>query len=725
MKKKLSSSNLNLTLQVLVGSLLGIVVGLFFGPYTKILRPIGEIYVMLMESVVYPYIFASLIHGLGSVTPRIATKIFKKNWFFYWFLIVLSFFIIWFLSLALPESNSSIIGLNATSSNSVQGFLERLIPNNLFSALVKNYMPAIIVFCLFFGFALQHFKEKESVLEMLNAVKSASLKIWNWIILTSPYAAFALVAYTTGTISFTTFEDITAYLILFFLGCFILTFWFIPLLIISFIPLTYKETMVLLREALLIALATSLSVAALPYIEASTKSLLVERQKQLTGEMGKVTETITTMSYPFGQIGNLFLYLFIIFASLYFQHPIILENVGKIFLIILTYFSSLGSPSSTIDAVSFLANWTFLPKQTTSLYVELLPITRYGQVLTSVMGMAFISIVGTFAYFNLLRVRWRSLVLCMLSTAIILSALFLMDLKSNFFHAISRNSFLTFRLSPNLISSTKVSFDPAFLTNISSPTASRLRRIQETGVLRVGYNEHMIPFVYFNEYHELVGFDVAFMYDLARTLGVELTFIHFDFPNLINDIAADKFDIAIGSIYVISSRLLSAAYSQPYFHDQPAFIVKKNRVKDFKDVDSIAQIKNLKIAVFNDPVMIPLAKENFPNAKLVIIPNMDTLPEYPDVDGSLWTQEHAQAWASVHPGYASVTSYGLKNNAPLLMAYILRKDEQDFLWFLDYWLKIKETDGFRHQEYEYWLLGKPRPSNEPRWSIIHNVLHWV
>ncbi|STX51063.1 Na /H -dicarboxylate symporter [Legionella busanensis] len=725
MDKNISSNNLSLTWQVLVGSLLGILAGLFFGPYTKILRPIGDVYVMLMESVVYPYIFASLLHGLGSITPKIATRIFKKNWAFYLLLISISFFIIWLLSLALPESNSSIIGPNATSSNSVEGFLERLIPNNLFSALVKNYMPAIIIFCLLFGFALQHYKDKQSVLETLSTIKAASLQVWNWIILTSPYAAFSLVAYTTGTISFTTFENIALYLTLFFLGTFLLTFWIVPLLITSFISITYKEVIQLLREALLIALATSLSVAALPYIESATKLLLLRHTSNLDEEMEKVTETITTMSYPFGQIGNLFLYLFIIFASVYFQHPIFLETLGKLFLIILTYFSSLGSPSSTIDSVGFLANWTFLPVQTTSLFVELLPITRYGQVLTSVMGMAFISIVSSFAYFQLIHVRWRALIFCILTSVFALSILSLINVKFNVFNKITPNSILNFRLSPEITAHTQVTFNAPTQQSFSNLNSSTLHRIRQTGVLRVGYNEHMIPFVYFNKYNELVGFDVAFMYDLAKTLGVAITFIHFDFFNLIEDIEANKFDVAIGSIYVIPSRLLKASYTQPYFRDRPAFIVKKDRVDDFKDVNSIAQIQNLKIAVFNDPVMIPLAKENFPNAKFVIIPNMDALTPELDVDGALWTQEHTQAWASVHPGYASVTSHGLKNPAPLLMAYILRKDEQDFLWFLNYWLKIKETDGFTRQEYEYWLLGKPRPSREPRWSIIHNVLHWV
>ena len=41
--------------------------------------------------------------------------------------------------------------------------------------------------------------------------------------------------------------------------------------------------------------------------------------------------------------------------------------------------------------VTFLARWLGLPDQTTSLYVSLMTLTRYGQVIASVGGFAFLS----------------------------------------------------------------------------------------------------------------------------------------------------------------------------------------------------------------------------------------------------------------------------------------------------------------------------------------------
>ena len=54
-------------LSILVGASLGILTGITFGERTAALQPLGVVYAMMLESVVYPYILSSLIVGLGSL----------------------------------------------------------------------------------------------------------------------------------------------------------------------------------------------------------------------------------------------------------------------------------------------------------------------------------------------------------------------------------------------------------------------------------------------------------------------------------------------------------------------------------------------------------------------------------------------------------------------------------------------------------------------------------
>ena len=52
-----------------------------------------------------------------------------------------------------------------------------------------------------------------------------------------------------------------------------------------------------------------------------------------------------------------------------------------------------------------------------------------------------------------------------------------------------------------------------------------LETIEARKVLRVGYLPDALPFAFFNEHGDLVGFDVELAHRLAREMGVSLAFV--------------------------------------------------------------------------------------------------------------------------------------------------------------------------------------------------------
>ena len=192
-----------------------------------------------------------------------------------------------------------------------------------------------------------------------------------------------------GTIKFSQLTDLGEYVILFFIGTLLLAFWIIPVVISSLTPLRYKEIIFELRKALIVSAATTLSVVALPYIHDVTSKLIKNAHREQP-DTNNIINTSLTISYPFGQLGNFFLSIFILFAALYFNQP--LSESHQALLPLTTYLSSIGSPSTAVNAVAFLVNWLHLPPETTNLYISIMPLTRYGQVLASVMGFAFMTI---------------------------------------------------------------------------------------------------------------------------------------------------------------------------------------------------------------------------------------------------------------------------------------------------------------------------------------------
>ena len=207
-----------LLLQILCAIAFGAACGLFFGEYCSILRPIGDIYVMLLQSVVYPYLIASLIGGFGRMDKEQTRKLFKKGWGIYLLLILSTFFVLFILLAGIPKAQSHIIPIEGQLSfwTQIQQSLQLFVPSNPFQALVNNAIPAIVVFSILYGLALQRTKNKESTLVICDSISKTSLQIWDWIVKIAPIGIFALIAYSFGTIEFSQIAGLATYTLLFF-----------------------------------------------------------------------------------------------------------------------------------------------------------------------------------------------------------------------------------------------------------------------------------------------------------------------------------------------------------------------------------------------------------------------------------------------------------------------------------------------------------------------------
>ncbi|MEM4636264.1 MAG: hypothetical protein QXE44_02080, partial [Nitrososphaerota archaeon] len=126
-----------------------------------------------------------------------------------------------------------------------------------------------------------------------------------------------------GEITLDKVMNLSEFLILFFVGTLLLIFWIIPGVITSLTPISYKSLLQEMSHALIISAATTLSVVALPYVRAATAKFIADKkQKENTSEMEDIIKTINSISYPFGQLGNFFIYIFMLFALLYFNKSI-------------------------------------------------------------------------------------------------------------------------------------------------------------------------------------------------------------------------------------------------------------------------------------------------------------------------------------------------------------------------------------------------------------------
>lgn len=132
-----------------------------------------------------------------------------------------------------------------------------------------------------------------------------------------------------------------------------------------------------------------------------------------------------------------------------------------------------------------------------------------------------------------------------------------------------------------------------------TPGASRLDAIAARGVLRVGTTGDYRPFTYYDqETEKFEGIDIDMAQSLARALGVRLELVRTSWPSLGPDLAADKFDLAMGGISVSLERQKTALYSIPYLTDGKTPIA---RCADHEKYRSLADIDRPGVRVIVNP----------------------------------------------------------------------------------------------------------------------------
>jgi proton glutamate symport protein len=718
------SVGITLPQRILIGAILGIAAGVMFGERTAVLQPIGDAYGAMLQIAVYPYLLCSLMYGLGRLTPVTARRLLRAGWLPFLFLWVLTLSSIWILAHAIPPSPPPL-SLTASTSHSSLGILQLLIPSNPFAALRNNYVPAVVIFAVIYGVAFQGVAQKQTLLEIFDAVKTASVKIWGWIVRLAPFGVFALLAATAGTVRSDRLAGMVLYVVIYLLGAGILGLIVVPFLISSLVPDSYGGIVRRLRPAMLLAVVTTLSVVALPLVQREVESALDEAGCSDTEERRDVVQTSLSLSYVFAQLGNYFVYLLILYSS--YVSVIPLKMAEKVLLPLMTLLSCLGSPSATFDSVVFLSNWLHLPASVLDVYVETSAVTRFGQVMVSVSGFFFITLLVPLIYFRKVRFRGRrfmaGLTIGALLFALIAGAA--ISFRRSLFPPVS-SRYASLQMDPRLTEGVKWSIAGSGqsvpeTTAGSASTTSSIADIRRRGALRVGFNPQVIPFSYRNARGELVGFDISYAYRLARDLGVGIEFVPFAWPDLSRDLLEHRFDLAMSGIYETNERIQTLLMSDPYFETPLALIVPSGRAEIFLDGEGELSHPGVKLAVFDDPVLVPLSRRLFPNAQIVTVPDYNSLPSVMNgMDGAVWTLEQATAWAAEHPGFTAVAPehvYG-----PISTAFAMAPDSTELGGYVSRWLQLRANDGFRAEQIAYWFQLRPRHSTLIRWNLL-DYLH--
>ena len=201
-----------LWLQVMVGILLGIAVGVLF-PHTAVaLKPLGDGFVKLIRMTLAPIIFATVVVGIAKMGDlREVGRVGAKALIY--FEVVSTFALLLGLVAAnvlqpgkgmnidaATLDSSAISSYTASAKNlGVVPFLLNIVPSSVGEAFVSGNVLQIILFGVLFGLALAQLRTStRPLVDMLDQLLKGMFGIVKFVMYLAPLAALGAMAYTVG-----------------------------------------------------------------------------------------------------------------------------------------------------------------------------------------------------------------------------------------------------------------------------------------------------------------------------------------------------------------------------------------------------------------------------------------------------------------------------------------------------------------------------------------------
>ena len=148
--------------------------------------------------------------------------------------------------------------------------------------------------------------------------------------------------------------------------------------------------------------------------------------------------------------------------------------------------------------------------------------------------------------------------------------------------------------------------------------SARLKRIEADKVLRVCIWPEYYGISYRNpKTQKLQGVDVDNAHEVAKALGAKVEFVNSSFATLVQDVEADKCDLAMFAIGVTPERAQKLSFSQPHLKsDVFGITTRSNRaIKSWSDIDQPGVVVVVTQGTLHEPVM----KANLKRAELRVV----------------------------------------------------------------------------------------------------------
>ncbi|HSR62654.1 MAG TPA: dicarboxylate/amino acid:cation symporter [Gammaproteobacteria bacterium] len=354
--------------KVLIGLVLGIITGILLGPSVGLVaRPTaaiignwlalpGQLFLVLIQMIVVPLVFASVIRGLAASENIEQLK--RLGIFVVVFFIITTVIAIIIgvnLALLIKPGNyvdsqvlAATVGDKANVTETapagigsvaeIPEMVIGLLPTNPLNSMVESEMLQVVLFSVIFGIAILMTAPDRSrpLLEFLGSLQEVCMTVVRGAMWLAPIAVFGLIAQLTSRIGLEALMGMAIYMFTVLLGLGLMLLFYLLLL---FVTNTYRpfEFLKNSRDVILLAFSTSSSAAVMP--------LSIKTAEDKLGVRPSIAQFIVPIGATINMNGTaLYQGVATIFLAQVFGIDI--SAGGMVILIVVAVGASIGSPAT-------------------------------------------------------------------------------------------------------------------------------------------------------------------------------------------------------------------------------------------------------------------------------------------------------------------------------------------------------------------------------------------
>ncbi|WP_027419619.1 dicarboxylate/amino acid:cation symporter [Crocinitomix catalasitica] len=283
--------NGRLWLKVIIGLILGAILGLIINPSSGFVSERfslslaswldlpGKIFMRLVQMIMIPLIFASIISGIVSNTSENLKTFGLRLLLYFVFTTIVAISIGLLVTLIMkpgqyvyklggfPSSGDQTIETAEQTSiiKNIPETISNLIPNNPLESILTGEMLGVVVFTIIIGVAITQLQQETSrpIIRLVESIQKICMIVVSWAMRLVPYAVFGLIAALLSRIGIEIFLGLGYYMLVVIIGLFILmTFYLV--LVFAFTRQNPFKFLSLIKEPQLLAFSTASSAAVMP-----------------------------------------------------------------------------------------------------------------------------------------------------------------------------------------------------------------------------------------------------------------------------------------------------------------------------------------------------------------------------------------------------------------------------------------------------------------------------